>query len=269
MAEPRPPRWRPSVFLTLSAASHVAAGAAVAAVPAWWPPLLALAVADHAAIVAAGLLPRCSWLGPNLRRLPPEAAACGEVALTFDDGPNPTVTPAVLELLARHGARASFFAVGREVETHPELTAEVAGRGHRVENHTFSHPPGFFFLPPAALARQVERTQRAVASATGRVPVYLRAPAGIRGPLLEPVLFHRGLRLASWSRRAYDTVATDPQRVADRLLAKVEAGDILLLHDASHRHDPDGRRVLLPALEKVLTGLTARGLQPVPLPDPP
>ncbi len=264
-----PSRWRPSPFLLGSAALHVAAGAAVAAMPSWWLPLLALAVADHAAIVAAGLLPRCSWLGPNLRRLPSDAVARGEVALTFDDGPDPELTPAVLALLEEHGARASFFAIGKRVERHFDVAAEIASRGHRVENHTFSHPHTFFFLPPAAIGRQLDRAQQAVASATGRAPRYLRAPAGIRGPLLEPVLAQRGLHLVSWTRRAFDTVATDPRRIAARLLADVAAGDILLLHDARHRLDPHGCRVLLPALAEVLSGLADRGLTAVPLPDPP
>jgi len=266
--DPTPGRWRPSPLLVASAAMHVVGVAAVASTPSWWPTVLAALVADHAVVVASGLLPRCSWLGPNMRRLPPEAAARGEVGLTFDDGPDPDVTPAVLDLLDRHGVTASFFVIGSLVERHPELAAETAARGHTLENHTFSHPHHFFFFPPAALGREIDHAQAVITAVAGRPPHYLRAPAGIRGPQLEPMLVHRGLRLASWTRRAFDTVAHDPRKVTARLLAEIAGGDVLLLHDGNLRHDPGGRTVLLPALAAVLEGLAARGLRPVALPRP-
>ena len=257
---------RPSGFLIGSAAAHAAAAVALAAAPGWWPWLVAGLVADHALIAAAGLVPTCRLLGPNLRRLDADAAARGEVALTFDDGPDPEVTPRVLELLEHAAARATFFPVGRRAAEHPDLVRAAAAPGHRIGNHTWDHPAGFWFLPPAGLARQIDRAQEVLADLGGVPPRWFRAPAGIRSPWLEPQLARRGMGLVSWSRRGYDTVSRDPDRVAARLLGGIEAGDVLLLHDVSTSRTGTGQPVVLEVLPRVLDALADRGLRSVSLP---
>jgi len=261
-------RWLPSPFLRLSAGLHLGALAAVAAAPRWWPGAVALLAADHLVATAAGLTPRSAWLGPNLRRLPPARAARGEVGLTFDDGPDPEVTPAVLETLARLGARASFFAVGERAAAHPELAAEIVRRGHRLENHTWSHPKRFALLGPRAALEEIDRAQTALAGVAGSPPVWFRAPAGFRSPWLAPPLARRGLALASWTRRGWDTVAADPARVAARLTRGLAAGDVLLLHDGGSARGPGGRPVVLEALERLLDAIEEAGLTAAPLPAP-
>lgn len=253
-----------------SAALHVAALAALAVAPRRWPAIAAVLLADHLALTAAGLTPRSRLLGPNLTRLSEAAARRGEVALTFDDGPDPEVTPRVLEILDRRGVRATFFAVGRRVEACGSLAAEAARRGHLVENHTYNHSPAFSLLPPAALRREVERGQEAVERATGRRPALFRAPAGFRSLLLDPVLRRAGLALASWTRRGFDTVSGDPARVARRLLCALAPGDVLLLHDGSAARTGRGEPVVLEVLPRVLDALEERGFQAVPfLPEAP
>jgi peptidoglycan/xylan/chitin deacetylase (PgdA/CDA1 family) len=265
----RPPRERPlPASLWLSAGLHLAAAAGLALAPRRWPLAVGAVVADHAVLAAAGLWPRSRLLGPNLRRLSADRAAAGEVALTFDDGPDPETTPRVLDLLDRHGARASFFCIGLRALAHPGLVAEIVRRGHRVENHTYRHSYRFALLGPWKLAREIDRAQQVLTAAAGRAPVYLRAPAGLRGPWLEPVLARRGLLLASWTRRGFDTFRSDPARVAARLTRGLAAGDVLLLHDAGAACDRDGRPVVLPALARVLTEIAARGLFATPLPVP-
>lgn len=256
-------RRRLPPFLVASGLLNLGALAALAFAPRLRGAAAACLVADHALLVGAGLCPRSRLVGPNLVRLPAARAAAGEVALTFDDGPDPEVTPAVLDLLDRHGARASFFAVGRRAERHPELIAEIVRRGHRVENHTFRHSHRFSLLGPRAAGREIDRAQRAIAAAAGRPPQWFRAPAGLRGPLLEPVLARRGLRLASWTRRGFDTVTADPERVAGRLLRGLAAGDVLLLHDGGAARTADGRPVALAALPRVLAAIADRGLSAV------
>ncbi|HXE22839.1 MAG TPA: polysaccharide deacetylase family protein, partial [Rhodoferax sp.] len=118
---PQAPRWRPSPLVWASAGLHSAALAAVLVRPAVWPWAMAALIANHAVLALAGLLPRCRWLGPNWTRLPAAATARGEIALTIDDGPDPDVTPAVLDLLERHGAKATFFCVGAQAARHPAL----------------------------------------------------------------------------------------------------------------------------------------------------
>jgi len=257
--------FRVPPFLAASGLLHLTALASFAFAPGWWRLATACLVADHAALTAAGLWPRSRLIGPNLVRLPADRAAAGEVALTFDDGPDPEVTPAVLDLLDRHGARASFFAIGRQAEARPELVAEIARRGHRVENHSYRHTHRFALLGPWAAGRELDRAQRILTAAAGRPPVWFRAPAGLRGPLLELVLAPRGLRLASWTRRGFDTVSGDPARVAARLTRGLRGGDVLLLHDGGGALTAEGRPVVLAALPRLLAAIAEQGLRAVAL----
>jgi peptidoglycan/xylan/chitin deacetylase (PgdA/CDA1 family) len=181
------------------------------------------------------------------------------VALTFDDGPDPAVTPRVLDLLEDAQARATFFVVGERAARRRPLLDEIVRRGHRLGNHTWSHPVGFFFLPPRALRAQIARTQDLLAEAAGEPPLWFRAPAGIRSPILEPLLAGAGLRLASWTRRAFDTVERNPETVARRLTRGLRSGDVLLLHDG-------GNAAVLEALPRVLAAMAATGLRSVALP---
>jgi len=220
-------------------------------------------MADHLVLAAASLWPRSSWVGANLSALPAAAARRREVALTFDDGPDPDVTPRVLDLLDRHGARATFFCIGERVRAHPEIAAEIARRGHRVENHTQTHPHLFACYPAPALRREVEGAQEAIARAAGRAPRLFRAPAGLRNPLLDRVLCRAGLRLVSWTRRGFDALEKDPDRIARRLLAGLAAGDVLLLHDGAVTRGHGGNPVVLEVLPRLLDELAARGLRSV------
>jgi peptidoglycan/xylan/chitin deacetylase (PgdA/CDA1 family) len=248
-------------MLWASAGLHVLAGASLVAAPSRWPAALGAVAASQLALTVAGLLPRCSLLGPNLVRLPGDTD--GRVALTFDDGPDPSVTPRVLDLLDRHGAKASFFCIGRLVLAHPGLAREIHERGHRVENHSFRHSNAFAFQGPARLRAEIQRAQDAIGSSLGRAPLLFRAPAGIRNPWLDPVLARLGLRLVSWTRRGFDTVTAAPQRVTARLVRGLAGGDILLLHDGSCARDASGRPVVLQALPELLHELERRGLRSV------
>jgi peptidoglycan/xylan/chitin deacetylase (PgdA/CDA1 family) len=233
--------------------------------PHHWPATLAVVAGNHAAIAAAGMWPTSTLLGPNLSRLPAAAARRGEVALTFDDGPDPRITPEVVERLAAHGATASFFAIGRRAERHPELVEELVRRGHRVENHSYAHRYTFAFYTSPVLRREIARAQDALTRAAGRRPRFFRAPAGMRSVLLERELAAAGLHLASWTRRGFDTVSRDPRRVAQRLVRGLKAGDVLLLHDGSGACDRAGRPVVLEALPRLLDALAERGLRGVAL----
>ena len=105
-------------------------------------------------------------------RLPEACARLGQVALTFDDGPDPRLTQAVLDLLDRRGAKASFFCIGRRAAAHPEIVREIVARGHSVENHSHIHAKAFACYPPAALMRELSRAQQAIAEITGCPPYF-------------------------------------------------------------------------------------------------
>jgi peptidoglycan/xylan/chitin deacetylase (PgdA/CDA1 family) len=266
-----PEPYRPPALLLGSLALHAAGAVALAAAPRHWRLVAGLLFTDHLTLTAASLWPRSPWVGANLLRLPatgsPEKIT--EIALTFDDGPDPAITPRVLDLLDGAGMKATFFAIGRRARAHPDLAAEIARRGHRVENHTDTHPHLFCCYPAHLLRREIERAQSSIVAATGRRPRLFRAPAGLRNPLLDLVLHRSGLRLVSWTRRGFDAVEKSPAAIANRLLAGLAPGDILLLHDGRAGDPPTGNPVVLEVLPRVLDALAARGLRSVPIPDPP
>ena len=254
-------------LLRASAVVHAAAVLAPVAAPALWPWSLGALVANHAVLTFTGLWPRSTALGPNLVRLPEGAIARREVALTIDDGPDPEVTPAVLDLLDALGARATFFCIAERVRRHPELAREIVRRGHSVQNHSLRHRHSFSLLGPRGFAREIAGAQDALAQVTGESPAFFRAPAGLRNPFLAPVLHRQGLTLASWTRRGFDTRERDPQRVLQRLTRGLAAGDILLLHDGNAARDAQGRPVILPVLPALLAQFRQHALVPVTLPQ--
>jgi peptidoglycan/xylan/chitin deacetylase (PgdA/CDA1 family) len=265
-----PEPYRPPPLLLGSLALHAAAAVALAAAPRHWRAVAGLCFADHVTLAAASLWPRGQWVGSNLLRLP--AGSPGEsreIALTFDDGPDPRVTPRVLDLLDAAGMRATFFVIGRRARAHPGVVAEIARRGHRVENHTDTHPHLFACYPAGLLRREIERAQEAIAAAAGRRPRLFRAPAGLRNPLLDGVLHSSGLRLVAWTRRGFDAVEKSPAAIARRLLDGLAPRDILLLHDGRATDPPAGNPVVLEVLPRVLDALAAQGLRSVSIPDPP
>jgi peptidoglycan-N-acetylglucosamine deacetylase len=272
------PRWPVPRAIAASAGLHALAGAAVLVNPAALPWALGAVVANHAALTAAGLWPRSTWLGPNLRRLPPAAAARGEIALTLDDGPDPAVTPAVLDLLAAADVRVTFFVIADRARAHPALLRRIVAAGHDVQNHSLHHRHDFSLRGPRALTAEIGAAQALLADLSGRAPHCFRAPAGLRNPFLDPVLHRAGLHLVSWTRRGFDTREADPQRVLRRLLGSggagvgrggdnccLAAGDILLLHDGHARSAAGGSPVVLEVLPPLLAAVRAAGLRPVTL----
>jgi len=257
--------WRPTPLVKGSFLLTLAALVAVAVRPDFWPWVLAIVTADHLVMTFAGLWPRCKLLGPNWTSLPQASAAQGEIAITIDDGPDPAVTPAVLELLAQHGAKATFFCVGEKARRYPELCREIITRGHAVENHSMFHRHHFALLLLGGYYAELESAQQTLASVTGIPPGFFRAPAGLRNPLLDPALNRLGLQLVSWTRRGFDTVERNPQVVLAKLLDGLKGGDILLLHDGNAALTDLGVPVILEVLPNLLDAVAAAKLRPVTL----
>jgi peptidoglycan/xylan/chitin deacetylase (PgdA/CDA1 family) len=253
--------WKATVAL------HVGAVAATAVNPHLWPWSLGVVVANHGAITFAGLWPRSSLLGPNWTRLPPEAAARKAVAITIDDGPDPSTTPRVLDLLDAAGAKATFFCIGRKIESFRTLTREIVDRGHAIENHSYRHTNYFSLLGPRRMASELARAQDVIADVTGTTPRFFRAPAGLRNPFLNPLLQKYDLRLASWTRRGFDTVNGDADVVFRRVTRNLASGDILLLHDGNAAKTASGAPVIYDVLPRMLRELATHGLQPIVMRD--
>lgn len=253
--------WSPAPFVRGSLLFQVLGWPVVLSEPASSALLVDGLVLNHVLLLGASFRPQDTWLGPNLARLPVARAAAGQIALTFDDGPDPAATPAVLDLLDRYGMRASFFCVAERARRHPGLTREIVARGHRVENHSDRHRNSFACQGPCAVRDELRRAQDTLAELTGRAPRFFRAPFGIRNPWIAPVLRQLDLRLVSWSRRGYDGVLADPERILTHLRRGLAAGDIVLLHDGYGPRDSSGRPVILGVLPRLLDEIQARGLQ--------
>jgi peptidoglycan/xylan/chitin deacetylase (PgdA/CDA1 family) len=258
-------RWVPAPLLYASATLHLGAAGVLLARPGAWPWALGTVIANHMALAGAGLWPRSQLLGPNWNRLPIQAAMAGGVAITIDDGPDPTVTPQVLEQLDQHRACATFFCVGERVLRFKDLAQEIVRRGHSMENHSQRHRHNFSLLGPRAMHNEISLAQDSIFQVTGSRPEFFRAPAGLRNPFLDPVLAHLKLRLASWTRRGFDTVNGNAQSVYERLANSLGGGDILLLHDGNAARGGNGKPVILEVLPRLLDAVTLRDLKPITL----
>ncbi|MBS1141208.1 MAG: Polysaccharide deacetylase [Proteobacteria bacterium] len=260
--------WKPTFAIKATLAVHASAAAGCLIAPSLWPWAVGALVINHAIITTAGLLPRTTLLGPNLNRLTDDAVGRREVAITIDDGPDPEVTPHVLDLLDAADAKATFFCIGWRARENPALCQEIVARGHRVENHGDSHSKAFAFFGPSRMKADIAAAQATFTKITGQTPRYFRATAGLRNPFLDAVLHALDLKLASWTRRPYDTRCGDPEIVYERLSRDLGPGDILLLHDGHAARTANGQPVILAVLPRLLATLQQHQLNPVTLPNP-
>ncbi len=216
-------------------------------------------------------LPALAPLSPDLSsalgiptRIQDRSVAC----LTFDDGPHPRGTPAVLAALEREDVRATFFFVGEQVRRTPSLAAEVVAAGHTVELHGFRHR-NQLRLSPAALRRDIRRGADAIVQATGQAPGLYRPPYGIFSAGGLAMIHRSGLQPMLWSRWGRDwrrdaTAASIAARVADGL----EGGEVLLLHDSDAYSAPGSWKATAAAVPLVLEQLERRGLAAGSIPAP-
>lgn len=220
-----------------------------------------------AATVAAGALAH----GAFHRNSPIFGRAIGRlstqerrVALTFDDGPNPIATPQILDTLRQMGVPATFFLLGRHVDRWPALARRVAGEGHELGNHGWEHRK-LHFRSPTYVRRDITRGTSAIAAATGASPRFFRAPHGFRSPWVNGIAASLGQQVVGWTLGVWDSDRPGAGAIAQRAIAGVRAGTILLLHDGDG-YDPAGdRSQTAAALPEIIDGLRARGFTFVPL----
>lgn len=211
--------------------------------------------------------------GPALAKVPPVIKLPGDVrtgeaatvmavrtvtpavALTFDDGPHPRLTPALLDMLKARGMRATFYVIGDRVQRHPGLVQRMLAEGHEVGNHSWTHPV-LANLGDQSVIREMDDTTRAIYSVTGKVPVTMRPPYGALTFRQRHMLYHqRKLPTILWSVDPQDWRRPGAQVVASRMLSGVKSGAILLAHDI---HSPT-----IQAMPTVLDGIMARGYRAV------
>lgn len=186
------------------------------------------------------------------------------VALTFDDGPHPRWTPAILELLASRGLKATFFVVGRKVDAHPDVVRAIVEGGHSVGLHSYAHDRFFSLRSERRVRDDLERGMASLERVTGQRPRLFRPPIGHTNPTIARVANDLDLAVVGWSARGLDGLpGAQPERVAARIRGDLRDGAIVLLHDASE--EGDAEPAALGALPLVLAAIDAQGLDVVPL----
>ena len=229
------------------------------------------ALAAGAAIAHAAVNAQSQLFGATLRH----TSQPSQIAITFDDGPNPAITPKLLDLLDQHQAKATFFMIGRWVRECPDLVREIARRGHCVGNHTHTHP-NLFWLTPGQVHKELQQCQDALRDALGAAPVYFRPPYGLRNPWVVPVARRLGMQTVMWTMipgdwhqgpvgtliRTMEPIAQHAMQAATRT-----SGDVLCLHDGTQRALGGDRTRTLRALEVCLPRWRELGLKFVTIAD--
>lgn len=252
------------VHPTLQLATAIAVPSAIAwATLATGPALAVTALVGAGAMAWAGaqmVSVRSQWVVPTVFELPADAR---DLALTFDDGPDPATTPAVLELLAEYSARATFFMVGRRADAHPELVQRVHEAGHQIGSHSYDHAHGFHFLGARAMAAEIERGIASITAITGERPRAFRPPVGLRVPTLRAALMRLSepVTCYTWTERGLDTFGRPAAAIVDRLAPHLRAGAILTLHDGAGLGGTRDRSATVAALRELLQRMRARQLR--------
>lgn len=229
-----------------------------------WPGVLA-PLGIYLALLLDGVFrPVSPWLMPVISHGPRDVPA---VALSFDDGPDAEVTPEVLDILKSDGARATFFTIGRHLESHPEIAARIVAEGHELGNHSYDHSALLNLARAPAMQAEILRGAGAVQRITGKTsPPLYRPPVGLKNPPLAKVAGRLGLKVVAWSLHSRDTLYRNPQAVAKRVLSRVRPGDIILMHDG-HNLPGKIRPATTRALCLILQGLREKGLETVTVSD--
>jgi len=225
--------------------------------------LLAAAGLGCVGLIVAGVVLQGS--GIFARPLMAVRTARPELALTFDDGPDAEITPAVMAALEAGGHRGTFFVVGERAAAQPALTADIARRGHGLENHSLRHAYTTNLRSPKALAEELRQASEIVARATGAAPRWFRPPVGLLSPRIAEGVRRAGLELVGWTASARDGVARrQVQDAVRRLERHLVPGAILVMHDG--RMGKREGSIAVPVLEQVLARMAEKGLRSVTLP---
>jgi len=223
--------------------------------------LAALITVASAGVVMNGLLrPKSRLFGRALHHGPPRS----RIALTFDDGPHPGDTPAILDALEKAGVRATFFFVGEKARAHPELVRRAVRSGHEVGNHSDTHPWWFSLAGPGRICREVREASRTLEELAGGPLRFFRPPMGHKHVFLERAIAGTGLEMVIWSARSFDTLPRSQEGIRQRVAASAAPGGIVLLHEGVRR-GPEAPSRTVAALPSIIRDLRGKGLEPVTL----
>jgi peptidoglycan-N-acetylglucosamine deacetylase len=231
----------------------------------WLIGVPAAAALSGAVVSYAAVHPHSQLFGATIRY----TVSPSQLALTFDDGPNPEITPRLLDLLDEYGAKATFFVIGRFVQECPHLTREIPARGHLLGNHTQTHP-NLFWLSPRAVRQELQQCQEVLQDASGAPAKYFRPPFGLRNSWVVGTARELGMQTVMWTLLPGDwrekplewlTARMEPIALHAKNSEHRVSGDVLCLHDGAHRHLNGDRTRTLAALEYWLPRWRDAGLK--------
>ncbi len=249
----------------IKALAIAAALTAIGTLPAGWAALAVtlIAIATVGFFVYAIVHPSSQFFVPVVDRL---RTSDSVVALTFDDGPDPVFTPQILDVLAAHGARGSFFVLGDRAARYPELIRRMHAEGHTVGTHTQHHQVRFHFGSPSFVKKEIEDAIAVVAAILPASPSLFRPPQGLRTPLFASGWRRtQGLTCVTWSVRGFDSFPTSERAIVDRITKHLVPGAIVTLHDGTGLGGGTDRGATIAALGTLLTECKSRGLRCVSL----
>ena len=227
--------------------------------------VLASLVAVAAGATFAGLhsmLPGSQLYGASFNAAP----GSRRLALTYDDGPNDLWTLPLLEVLGKHQVKATFFLLGRYVEARPQLARAVAGAGHVIGNHGYSHR-NLIFLSPKEIRRELTRASQTIEAATGVWPALFRPPFGGRRPGTFTIARQCGMTPIMWRVSGKDWKADSAASIVERVCSAVKGGEVILLHDGGHRGLGSDRSRTVQATDELIRRCQGEGYQFVTVPE--
>lgn len=174
-----------------------------------------------------------------------------EVAITFDDGPDPENTLIILEILKKHGILATFFCIGHKIQDQCKIIQSIIDEGHLIGNHSFTHHFFFDLKSEKEMIDELKQTNQSVIDCTGKEMKYFRPPYGVTNPNLAKAIKATNLYSIGWSVRPMDTVAKSDKKLIASIVENLKSGDIIVLHDTS--------KITLKNLEQIIISIKSKG----------
>ena len=219
-----------------------------------------------AAIFSAGyqsMSPTGQWYGRTFTGLSRQSRL---IALTFDDGPNDPYTPQLLDVLARHKVKATFFMLGQYVKARPDLARTVAEAGHVIANHTYNHP-NLIFLSSSGIRKEIEDCKRALDDAVGPHSALFRPPFGGRRPASLRVVRSLGYKPIMWNITGWDWNANSAEHIEQKVTTRLRGGGVILLHDGGHEAMGTDRSKTIVATARIIARCKSEGYEFATIPE--